>query len=84
MRMIIYSNGVSYPLCEDMIESISHIFVTYELARSLWYTIFQWLGYQVVPPSDHNIIFEFFLSLGCRNKSRGDFVMIWHAVVWAI
>lgn len=31
-RVIVSSNGVSCPFCRDLIELISHLFVTYEIS----------------------------------------------------
>lgn len=82
-KVIVDSEGISF-LCGDRLEYASHLFVTSNLASSAWDRIFKWLGVQSALSSEPRFLFEFFLSLGTKVKSRGDFAMIWHAVVWTI
>lgn len=35
-------------------------------------------------PNDHRLLFEYFFSLGGRAKFMGNFVMIWHIIVYSI
>lgn len=78
--MIIDHSGISFPFCRDSMESISNLFVSYELvflcgigSSSGWVGIWFFLvtmGF-----------FEFFLSLDGSAKSMDDFVMIRHNIV---
>lgn len=79
--VISYLSRISYPLCRDLVKSVSRHF-TYELAMSVRYRIFQWLG--LVIPNEPRIIFQFFIFLGGKIKYRISYLMIQHAIVWSI
>lgn len=68
-------------LCLFLVETVSHIFVTCELALYMWDLIFKWLGWHVIIPNDLMVFFEFFISLRDKTKYKDDYILIRHAVV---
>lgn len=68
----------------DIVKTIFHVFTTYILVSSVWYKICKWLEWQITLSRNPNFIFESFLSLGDRVKSRDCFTMIWHVMVWTL
>ena len=57
------------------------MFVTYSLVSSVLYRTFRWLAVQLAIPSDLRFVFEFFLSLGAKDKIRDRFIIVWHVMV---
>lgn len=80
-KVIVDPEAISCVFYEVWPKSSYHMFVTCSLAFSIWYRIFGWLRVQLALHRDLRTLFEIFLSLGLKPKSRGMFVMIWHAVV---
>lgn len=82
---VIFDNSlILCPFFEFLVESISRHFVIYELALSVWYGTFKWLGWQIVTPNGPKILFEIFLSLWGRSKFVEGYLFIFHLVVWSI
>lgn len=73
---------ISCPFCSALIDSSSHLFVTYKVASSV--RIFRWLGWCVVFPRDILTLFQLFIALSGGSSSRGGLGIIWHVVVWSI
>ncbi|GAU16879.1 hypothetical protein TSUD_368280 [Trifolium subterraneum] len=60
-------------LCGDVVESVDHLFITYDCIFIFWYNLARWLGFELVSPNSISSLFEGFLGLGVSRKSSGRF-----------
>jgi hypothetical protein len=44
-RVITDINNILCVLGENLVESVDHLFFTWEVSSTVWYSIFRWLGF---------------------------------------
>ena len=72
-----------YCLCKADGETIDHLFLQCEIARSLWYAIFNWFGLSWVMPSKVVGFFACWWS-GGRSQSSVVWKMVPLCIVWCL
>lgn len=80
-KVFVDPESVSCSLCRGLAESVSHLFVTYDLMESLWCNILIWLGIHLDLPRELLSLFTLFISLREVSKIRSGISMIWHAII---
>jgi hypothetical protein len=71
-------------LCNGYVETVNHLFLHCDVALSIWYAVFNWLGVVLIMPPNMFILFDCFWDLAAGPQKRKGYLLIWHAVVWAI
>jgi hypothetical protein len=83
-RGIITAEDSRCPLCNEEIETASHLFLRCRYVTGIWYAILRWLGVlSVLPPT---ILTSYAMLVGCgsNKKRRKGFSVVWLAYIWAV
>jgi hypothetical protein len=71
-------------LCNGFIETVNHLFMHCHVSFSVWYAVLKWLGLVMVMPQNMFVLFDCFWGAAVGAQRRKGYILIWHAVVWAI
>ncbi|WJX67429.1 hypothetical protein P8452_51895 [Trifolium repens] len=83
-RGIITAVDARCPLCNDDVETATHLFLQCRYATGIWFAILRWLGvFSVLPPS-LAMSYALLVGYGTNKKRRKGFSVVWLAYVWAV
>jgi hypothetical protein len=66
------------------IETVNHLFLHCKVSSVIWYAVFKWLCLVLIMPPNMFIHFYCFRGTTVGVQRRKGYLIIWHAIVWAI
>ena len=71
-------------LCDNTVETISHLFFNYKVATHIWHICDSWIGQSSVYHNSVEIHFIPFDLIGISNKYNQVWRYMWMTIVWGI
>jgi hypothetical protein len=83
-RGVIRVEDSGCPLCNDAMETTSHLFLHCRVTANIWYAIMRWFGVVVVIPPTVAISYAMLVGCGSNRKRRKCLSIVWLAFVWVV
>jgi hypothetical protein len=72
------------PLCNDAVETESHLFLHCRVSAKLWYDIIWWIDNSLMLSWNVKDSFPLLVGCGVGKMGKKGLMIIWHALVWTI
>jgi hypothetical protein len=83
-RGVIRMEDSGCPLCNNAMETTSHLFLHCRVTANIWYAIMRWFGVVVVIPPTVAISYAMLVGCGSNRKRRKCLSIVWLAFVWVV
>jgi hypothetical protein len=83
-RRVVSTDETLCLICQEGVETASHLFLHCSFAAGIWYSLIRWLGAVSVLPSTVPMSYASFVGNGLSRRHRKGLSVVWLAFIWVV